>query len=96
LILSASTATAAPVPKAGASCPKQGLSKIYKGNKFTCVKSGNKLVWSKGLAIKVAAPNTASPSASPSATTPPKSNDPFSAYGKDSERFKAVDEYAQS
>ena len=78
---------------AGASC--KGLNKKvdYKNKTYTCIKKGSKLVWSKGVAIKVAAPSTASPSASPSATTPPKSNDPFSVYGKDGERFKAVDEY---
>lgn len=78
---------------AGASC--KGLNKKvdYKKKTYTCIKKGNKLVWSKGVAIKVAAPSTAAPSASPSATTPPKSNDPFSVYGKDGERFKAVDEY---
>ena len=48
LILSASTATAAPNPKAGSSCSKAGLIKTVKGKKFTCVKSGKKLVWSKG------------------------------------------------
>ena len=48
LILSASTATAAPNPKARASCSKAGLSKTFKGKKFTCVKSGKKLVWNKG------------------------------------------------
>ena len=78
---------------AGASC--KGLNKKvnYKNKTYTCIKKGNKLVWSKGVAIKVAAPSTAAPSASPSATTPSKSNDPFSVYGKDGERFKAVDEY---
>ena len=74
---------------AGASC--KGLNKKvdYKNKTYTCIKKGNQLVWSKGVAVKVAAPNTSSPSA----TTPPKSNDPFSVYGKDGERFKAVDEY---
>ena len=48
LILSVSTALAAPNPKAGASCSKTGLIKIFKGKKFTCIKSGKKLVWNKG------------------------------------------------
>ena len=66
LILSASTAIAAPNPKAGASCPKQGLSKTYKGNKFTCIKSGKKLVWSKGVSTKSASgAKTSDPSPSP-------------------------------
>lgn len=48
LIFSATTAIAAPNPKAGSSCSKAGLIKTFKGKKFTCVKSGKKLVWNKG------------------------------------------------
>ena len=51
---------------AGASC--KGLNKKveYKNKSYTCVKKGNKLVWSKGVAIKNAAPAVApSPTASP-------------------------------
>ena len=51
---------------AGATC--KGLNKKveYKNKSYTCVKKGNKLVWSKGVAIKNAAPAVApSPTASP-------------------------------
>jgi hypothetical protein len=48
LIFSSSTALAAPNPKAGAPCSKAGLIKTFKGNKFTCIKSGRKLIWNKG------------------------------------------------
>ena len=51
---------------AGASC--KGLNKKvdYKNKTYTCIKKGNKLVWSKGVAIKNAAPAVApSPTASP-------------------------------
>jgi hypothetical protein len=72
LILSASSAIAAPNPKAGASCPKQGSSKIYKGNKFTCIKSGKKLVWSKGVPTKSASgSNTSDTSQSPTPSPAP-------------------------
>lgn len=37
--------------KAGASCKKAGQTSTYAGKKFTCVKSGKKLVWNKGVAI---------------------------------------------
>ncbi|MGI9199312.1 MAG: hypothetical protein ACR2I9_06400, partial [Candidatus Nanopelagicaceae bacterium] len=38
-------------PKAGTSCPKAGNTQIYAGKKFTCVKSGKKLVWNSGVVI---------------------------------------------
>jgi hypothetical protein len=39
--------------KAGAKCAKAGASATAAGKKFTCVKSGKKLVWNKGVAIKM-------------------------------------------
>jgi len=57
---------------AGSSC--KGLNKKvdYKNKSYTCIKKGKKLVWSKGVAIKSAAPTptpTPTPSASPSPTS---------------------------
>ena len=37
--------------KAGASCKKAGQTSTFAGKKFTCVKSGKKLVWNKGAAV---------------------------------------------
>lgn len=37
--------------KAGAACAKVGSSGTTAGKKFTCVKSGKKLVWNKGVAV---------------------------------------------
>jgi hypothetical protein len=34
--------------KAGAKCSTKGETKTSQGKKFTCVKSGKTLVWSKG------------------------------------------------
>lgn len=56
---------AATPPKAGAICSKAWITKNYKGKKYTCIKSGRKLVWNKGSIIKVAAPL---PSPNPSIT----------------------------
>lgn len=42
----------ATVVKAGAKCGKHKATTTVKGMKFTCVKSGNKLVWSKGVLVK--------------------------------------------
>jgi hypothetical protein len=81
-----SIATAAVKP--GTKCTKQGQTSTSAGIKYTCIKSGNKLVWNKGVAVKKAAPV-----ATPKSSEPPKTSDPFSVYGMDAERFKAVDEY---
>ena len=43
-------ATAAPKP--GTACKKAGQTSTSAGIKYTCVKSGKKLVWNKGVAIK--------------------------------------------
>jgi hypothetical protein len=36
--------------KAGAKCTKAGITSVAAGKTFTCVKSGKKLVWNKGVA----------------------------------------------
>jgi hypothetical protein len=56
--------------KARAACSKAGVSKNYNGKKYTCVKSGKKLVWNKGVIIKVQA-KTLSPAPSPTPTSEP-------------------------
>jgi M6 family metalloprotease-like protein len=52
--------------KAGAKCTKAGSTATASGKKFTCIKSGTKLVWNKGVAIKAAAPK---PSSTPETKT---------------------------
>ncbi len=47
-------ATAAPKP--GTACKKAGQTSTSAGIKYTCIKSGKKLVWDKGVAIKKAEP----------------------------------------
>ena len=80
LTLVASAASAA--VKAGAACSKFGATSIYSGKKYTCIKSGKKLVWNKGVAIAAPKPSpvatptptsspTPTPSASPTPTTTP-------------------------
>ena len=93
-------ATAAVKP--GATCKKVGQISTTAGIKYTCIKSGKKLVWNKGVTVK-AAPKpdvkpveptpTPTPTATPTPTPTPTSSDPFAVYGKDAERFRAVDEY---
>ena len=38
--------------KPGAKCKKAGATATVSGKKFTCIKSGGKLVWNKGVTIK--------------------------------------------
>ena len=35
--------------KAGSTCKKAGQTTTYAGKKYTCIKSGKKLVWIKGV-----------------------------------------------
>lgn len=59
----ASAATA----KAGASCTKLKATSIVKGKKFTCIKSGKKLIWDKGVTVKAA---VSKPTQKPADVTP--------------------------
>ena len=64
LLVSLATPLNAAAPKAGAKCTKAGSTATASGKKFTCIKSGTKLVWNKGVTIKAAAPKpTPSPPA---------------------------------
>lgn len=56
--------------KPGATCKKAGQKTVSKGKTYTCVKSGKKLVWNKGVPIKTAAP-VSSPSPKPEVTPSP-------------------------
>lgn len=58
--------------KAGASCKKVGLTSTYAGKKYTCVKSGKKFVWNKGVAVIKPAPvPTPTPTVEPSPIATP-------------------------
>ena len=69
LFFSALQAYAATPPKPGAACSKVSSTQIYKGKKYTCIKSGKKLVWNKGVAVANKQPTlTPSPTPTPSPT----------------------------
>ena len=59
MVLVASNSYAA--VKAGSACSKAGSKSVSGGKSYTCVKSGKKLVWDKGVLVPVAKP---APSAS--------------------------------
>jgi hypothetical protein len=63
----------AATPKAGAKCTKAGATSTTDGKKYTCVKSGSKLVWNKGVAIKKPLPAaTPTPTRTPSLSPTPE------------------------
>ena len=68
VLLSLSSPVYAAAPKAGSKCTKAGQTSTSAGIKYTCVKSGKKLVWNKGVAVKKPAPV---PSANPSPSETP-------------------------
>jgi hypothetical protein len=55
-------------PKAGAKCSKAGLTQVYSGKKFTCVKTGKNLFWNSGIPISK---SNQKPIPSPSPTPSP-------------------------
>ena len=61
--------------KAGATCKREGQVSKKAGKEYTCIKKGKKLVWSKGVTIKTAAP-AATRSPTPSGPTPTESPTP--------------------
>ena len=70
LLLTLVTPLQAATPKAGAKCTKAGATATASGKKFTCVKSGKKLVWNKGVAIKAAPKPSPNPVFKPVEPTP--------------------------
>lgn len=56
--------------KAGAKCTKAGATATAGGKKFTCIKSGTKLVWNKGVAAKAAPKPNLNPVFKPVEPTP--------------------------
>ncbi len=72
LVLSAPSSFAA--VKAGNSCNKAGIKNVSAGKTYTCVKSGKKLVWNKGVLVPVAKPapsTSAVPAVTPTAKPTP-------------------------
>ena len=93
LVLIASTAVAAPAPKSGAKCTISGQTKIHKGKKFTCIKSGSKLIWGKGKSLSTPQPKTSSTSASQTSPSSSPSATPDQSFA---ERWKATGSAALS
>jgi hypothetical protein len=78
LLLALANPVQAATPKAGAKCTKAGTTATASGKKFTCVKSGTKLVWNKGVAIKAAPKPSPNPVFKPVEPTPAATSTPTS------------------
>jgi hypothetical protein len=76
LLLTVAAPLHAATPKAGAKCTKAGATATAGGKKFTCVKSGTRLVWNKGVAIKAATKPSLNPVLKPVPPTPTPTNTP--------------------
>jgi hypothetical protein len=70
LLLIALQAYAANPPKSGAMCSKAGSTQTNKGIRYTCMKSGKKLVWNKGIPVKVVPTESPTPTPSPTQSIP--------------------------
>lgn len=55
----------AAAPKTGSKCAKAGATSTVAGKKYTCVKSGKKLVWNKGVSVRPVGKPSPSPSSTP-------------------------------
>jgi hypothetical protein len=71
LLLTLAAPVQAATPKAGAKCNKAGTTATASGKKFTCIKSGTKLVWNKGVVVKKLSP-VATPTPTPSPSPMPE------------------------
>ena len=65
VILTGTQTVATAAVKAGQSCSKAGATSTSKGIKYTCIKSGKKLVWNKGVKVVPVVKPTPTPSPTP-------------------------------
>lgn len=71
LVILGNHSVASAAVKAGQSCSKSGVTSTYKGVKYTCIKSGKKFVWNKGVKVVPVAKPTPAPTATPEVTPTP-------------------------
>ncbi|MEN9288120.1 MAG: hypothetical protein RLZ88_790 [Actinomycetota bacterium] len=74
------SASAASVAKPGATCSKKGATQTIKSIKYTCVKSGKKLVWNKGARVRA--------TTKPPVLVPDTSSQPLSFDNLDTKRVR--------
>lgn len=76
LVMTLTSPLYAAAPKAGAKCAKKSVTATSGGKLFTCIQSGKKLTWNKGVAIP-----KPTPTPSPSPSKPTAIGDPIGAVG---------------
>ena len=74
----------------GTKCSKLGMISTYNGKKYTCIKSGTKLVWNKGVAIPKPAPVQISSPAPSVGNTPLPTTSPTQVVTAENFRFSSV------
>ena len=98
LLAGLTTPAQAAIPKAGAACAKAGITQVVKAGakttKFTCVKSGKKTVWNKGV-VTIAKP-APKPTPEPIASGEPNPSTPTPEPTKDTASSSAADAYKAS
>jgi len=70
LLSSLVTSPAIGAVKAGTTCSKAGSTSSVSGKKYTCIKSGKKLIWDKGVAIAKPAAESTTSTTTPSSLSP--------------------------
>ena len=70
LVLSLNLSSATAAEKPATTCKKLGQTRTSAGVKYTCIKSGKKLVWNKGAGTKSTSPNASAPSSSNAVAAP--------------------------
>jgi hypothetical protein len=73
LVLTLNLSTAAAAVKPGTACKKLGQISTSAGIKYTCIKSGKKLLWNKGVGAKSTSPTAPASSSSSAGATPTSS-----------------------
>ena len=80
LLFSLVLPSSAAAPKVSTTCSKSGITKIVNAKKFTCIKSGKKFVWNKGVTLKKPTPAvtpTSTPTQTPQQPPTPKAPTSF-------------------
>ncbi len=87
LAISHPVSSAAKKPVPGATCTKLKATQVFKGKKYTCIKSGKKLVWNKGVSVVT----TPTPTPTPSPTKVGYTMDQVRANNSSSSCWSAID-----
>ena len=81
--------------KPGTTCSKAGSTAVVGTTKYTCIKSGKKLVWNKGVKIAVKATPTPTPTPSVSPTSTPTNTATPSSSPSPTATYKSIRQVAQ-